>query len=96
MADDEELAEGMRWLLDGAAAIVVIVGAYNGLGPFVGRWILRSDPFLVLPLRLRSPWWWITALLVIAASVVLLGVIDAGKQRWASTTPRRGARHDER
>ena len=66
---------------DGLSALVLLVGIYNGLAPFVSRLLFDGDLVLAFTLRLPSPWWWIASLAVIALTVVLLGAIDRAKQR---------------
>jgi hypothetical protein len=66
---------------DTASALVLLVGIYNGLAPFVARLVLDSDLFLALPLRLPAPWWWIASLAVLALTVAALVALDAAKQR---------------
>ncbi len=65
-----------------ASGIVFLVGIYNGIAPFVARLVFGGDDLLLaLPLRLQSPWWWLTSIAVLAVSVVLLVVIDEAKKR---------------
>ena len=79
-ADDDARDERDRWY-DTASALVLLVGVYNGLAPFVARLVLDSDLFLALPLRLPAPWWWIVSLAVLAVTVVALGALDAARRR---------------
>lgn len=66
---------------DALSGAVFLVGIYNGVAPFVARLLLDGDLLLALPLRLPAPWWWITSLVVIVATFVLLALIDVAKQR---------------
>ena len=68
-------------IYDAAAAVVLLVGIYNGLAPFVARLVFDGNLLLALPLRLRAPWWWVTSIAVVIATVVLLALIDRAKQR---------------
>ena len=68
-------------IYDAAAAVVLLVGIYNGVAPFVARLVLDGNLLLALPLRLRAPWWWITSIAVVIATVVVLTLIDQAKQR---------------
>lgn len=70
---------------DTASAVVFLVGIYNGVAPFIVRLVFDRDRLLLaLPLRLHAPWWWITSLAVIVATIVLLAAIDQAKQRRQS------------
>ena len=65
-----------------ASGIVFLVGIYNGIAPFVARLVFGGDDLLLaLPLRLPSPWWWITSIAVLVVAGVLLVVIDEAKKR---------------
>jgi hypothetical protein len=67
---------------DAASAVVFLVGIYNGVAPFIARLVFDRDGLLLaLPLRLPAPWWWITSLAVIAATIVALAAIDQAKER---------------
>jgi hypothetical protein len=66
---------------DALSAIVLLVGVYNGLAPFVSRLVFDGELFLAFTLRLPAPWWWIASLAVIAVTVALLEVIDRAKKR---------------
>ena len=79
-ADDDARDERDRWY-DTASALVLLVGVYNGLAPFVARLVLDSDLLLALPLRLPAPWWWIVSLAVLAVTVVAFGALDAARRR---------------
>lgn len=68
-------------VFDAISAVVFLVGIYNGVAPFIARLVFDGNLLMALPLRLRAPWWWITRLAVIAATIVLLAVIDDAKQR---------------
>jgi hypothetical protein len=66
---------------DALSALVLLVGVYNGLAPFVSRLVFGGDLFLAFPLRLPSPWWWLTSLGVVVLTVVLLEWIERAKKR---------------
>lgn len=66
---------------DVLSGLVLLIGVYNGVAPFVARLVFDGNLLFALPLRLAAPWWWVTSLAVIAVAVVLLAVIDAAKQR---------------
>lgn len=66
---------------DAVSGLVLLVGVYNGVAPFVARLVFDGNLLLALPLRLSAPWWWISSLVVIVVSVVLLALIDAAKER---------------
>jgi phosphatidylglycerophosphate synthase len=66
---------------EAASAVVLLVGIYNGIAPFVVRLIFDGNQLLALPLRLGAPWWWITSVAVVIVTVVLLTLIDQAKQR---------------
>jgi hypothetical protein len=60
-----------------ASALVFLLGIYNGIAPFIARFVFGSDgPVLALSLRLPAPWWWITSLAVLVGTLVLLIVIE--------------------
>lgn len=79
--DDAPAAANGTSGYDALSGLVLLVGVYNGVAPFVARLVFDSDLLLAFPLRLAAPWWWVTSLTVIAVAVVLLAVIDAAKQR---------------
>jgi hypothetical protein len=64
---------------DSLSGLILLIGLYNGIAPFVTRLIFDVDLLLVLPLRLPTPWWWITSLAVLATTNALLAVIDQAK-----------------
>lgn len=66
---------------DALSGLVLLVGIYNGLAPFVARLVFDGDLFLAFPLRLPSPWWWLASLAVLVLTVVLLEGIDRAKKR---------------
>ena len=66
---------------DALSGLVLLVGIYNGLAPFVARLVFGGDLFLAFTLRLPSPWWWLASLGVVVLTVVLLEWIDRAKQR---------------
>ncbi|MBJ7453300.1 MAG: hypothetical protein JHC71_14640 [Blastococcus sp.] len=66
---------------DALSGLVLLVGIYNGLAPFVARLIFGGDLFLAFTLRLPAPWWWLASLGVVVLTVVLLEWIDRAKQR---------------
>lgn len=66
---------------DALSGLVLLVGLYNGVAPFVARLLFDTDLLLALPLRLAAPWWWLTSLAVIAISFLLLTSIDNAKRR---------------
>lgn len=66
---------------DALSGLVLLVGIYNGLAPFVARFVFGGDLFLAFPLRLPAPWWWLASLGVVVLTVVLLEWIDRAKQR---------------
>jgi len=66
---------------DAAAALVFLIGIYNGVGPFLARFVFHGGLLLALPARLPAPWWWITSIAVIVVSFALLVAIDQAKQR---------------
>ena len=66
---------------DALSGLVLLVGIYNGLAPFVARLVFGGDLFLAFTLRLPSPWWWLTSLAVVVLTVVLLEWIDRAKKR---------------
>ena len=64
------------------SGLVLLVGVYNGLLPFVVRLVFGGDQLLLtLTLRLPAPWWWIASLAVLVLTVVALAVIDQAKHR---------------
>ncbi|MFG2004126.1 hypothetical protein ACGFNU_33700 [Spirillospora sp. NPDC048911] len=65
---------------DSLSAIVLILGAYQGIGPFVGK-LIDATPVLSLPARLPSPAWWLAAIASIIVTVFLLWGLDVGKKR---------------
>jgi hypothetical protein len=67
--------------LDALSGLVFLVGLYNGVAPLVARLVFDANLLLALPLRLPAPWWWLTSLAVIVASVLLLAAIEHTKQR---------------
>jgi hypothetical protein len=75
---------------DALSAIVLLVGIYNGLAPFVSRLVFGGDLFLAFTLRLPPPWWWIASLAVLIVTGLLLGMIDRAKQRHAGAGERDG------
>lgn len=79
-AADDARDDRDRWY-DTASDLVLLVGVYNGLAPFVARLVLDSDLFLALPLRLPAPWWWVVSLAVLAVTVAALGALDAARRR---------------
>lgn len=81
-AEEPEPSEPTAWY-DALSGLVLLVGLYNGLAPFVSRWFFGGDLFLALPLRLPAPWWWIVSLAVVALTVVLLEGIDRARNRAA-------------
>lgn len=81
-AREPEPSDPAAWY-DALSGLVLLVGLYNGLAPFVSRWFFGGDLFLALPLRLPAPWWWIVSLAVVALTVVLLEGIDRAKNRAA-------------
>jgi hypothetical protein len=66
---------------EAASAAVFLVGIYNGVAPFVARLVFDGKLLLALPLRLRAPWWWITSIAVLVATIALLELIDQAKKR---------------
>lgn len=66
---------------DALSGLVLLVGVYNGLAPFVSRLLFDGDLFLAFTLRLPAPWWWIASLAVLALTVVLLELVDRAKKR---------------
>jgi hypothetical protein len=66
---------------DALSGLVLLVGIYNGLAPFVARLVFDGDLFLAFTLHLPSPWWWVASLAVVALAVVLLKWIDRAKKR---------------
>ena len=80
-AHDENAPDDRARHYDGLSAIVLLVGVYNGLAPFVSRLVFDGDLFLAFTLRLPDPWWWIASLAVLVLTVVLLAVIDRAKER---------------
>ena len=79
-ARDEQRDEGTG-IYDATSAIVLLVGIYNGVAPFVARLVFDGNLLLALPVRLPAPWWWIASIAVVLATVVLLGLIDQAKTR---------------
>jgi hypothetical protein len=77
---DEKQASGAGGY-DALSGLVLLVGIYSGLAPFVSRLVFDGDLFLAFPLRLPTPWWWLVSLAVLAVTVVLLEWIDRAKQR---------------
>lgn len=73
---------------DALSGLVLLVGIYNGLAPFVSRLLFGGDLFLAFTLRLPAPWWWLASLAVLAVTVVLLEWIDRAKQRSTGTAER--------
>jgi hypothetical protein len=73
---------------DALSGLVLLVGVYNGLAPFVSRLIFDGHLFLAFPLRLPSPWWWLVSLAVLALTALLLVRIDKAKERSASREER--------
>ncbi|SDE85954.1 hypothetical protein SAMN05660485_01893 [Blastococcus fimeti] len=73
---------------DALSGLVLLVGIYNGLAPFVSRLVFDGDLFLALTLRLPSPWWWLASLAVLALTVVLLERIDRAKTRSTGSAER--------
>ncbi|SFE29316.1 hypothetical protein SAMN05216574_10334 [Blastococcus tunisiensis] len=69
---------------DALSGLVLLVGLYNGVAPFVARLVFGGDLLLAFTLRLPTPWWWIASLAVVVLTVVLLAVIDRGKERSGS------------
>jgi hypothetical protein len=78
---DSTDGESGTGVFDAISAVVFLVGIYNGVAPFIARLVFDGNLLLALPLRLRAPWWWITSLAVIVATIVILAVIDEAKQR---------------
>ncbi|MGY2066751.1 hypothetical protein [Blastococcus sp. SYSU DS0619] len=72
---------------DALSAIVLLVGVYNGIAPFVARLVFGVDLFLAFTLRLPAPWWWIASLAVVVAAAVALGLIDRAKHRTGGDAP---------
>ena len=68
-------------IYDAIAAVVLLVGIYNGVAPFVARLVFDGNLLLALPLRLPAPWWWIASIAVVLTTVVLLSLIDQAKKR---------------
>ena len=66
---------------DALSGLVLLIGIYNGLAPFVARLVFGGDLFLAFTLRLPSPWWWLASLGVVVLTVVLLEWIDRAEQR---------------
>jgi hypothetical protein len=66
---------------DALSGVVFLVGIYNGVAPFIARLVFDGDLLWALPLRLSTPWWWITSLVAIVATIALLALIDGAKQR---------------
>ncbi len=73
---------------DALSGLVLLVGIYNGLAPFVSRLVFDGDLFLAFPLRLPAPWWWLASLAVCGVTVVLLEWIDRAKERSTGTAER--------
>jgi hypothetical protein len=71
---------------DALSGLVLLVGIYNGVAPFVARLVFGCDLFLAFTLRLPSPWWWIASLAVVVLAVVLLEWIDRLKKRATGRT----------
>ncbi len=65
---------------DALSGLVFLVGIYNGVAPFISRLLFDGNLLLAFPLRLPSPWWWITSLAVIVVATALLTVIDNAKK----------------
>ncbi len=65
---------------DQLSTVVFIVGVYEGLLPFLGRW-LGFSPLLSLPLKLDAPWWWLVAGAVLVGAAAALIALDEGKKR---------------
>ena len=65
------------------SGLVFLLSIYNGIAPFIARLVFDGDLLLALPLRLPSPWWWITSMAVIGVAMALLTAIDNAKQRRA-------------
>lgn len=81
-SDDNTLNANATRTYDTASGVVFLVGIYNGVVPFIARLVFDRDRLLLaLPLRLPAPWWWITSLTVIVATIALLAAIDQAKQR---------------
>lgn len=68
-------------VLDGVAAVVFLAGLYNGIGPFVAKFVLDGGLLFALPARLASPWWWIVSIAVLAGTMAALVAIDKAKTR---------------
>lgn len=66
---------------DGVSAVIVLVGFYNGVAPFVAHLLLDGDLLLALPLRLGAPWWWMASLAVLAVCFAALVGIDQARDR---------------
>jgi hypothetical protein len=76
---------------DSLASLVLLIGLYNGVAPFLARWVFGGSWLFTLTLRLDSPWWWITSLTVIAVTAVLLALIERAKQRLSGRGDHRSA-----
>lgn len=66
--------------LDTCSGAVLIVGIAEGIVPFIAKptgW----TPVWALPRHLDAPGWWIASLLVIAACVAGIAVLERLKQR---------------
>lgn len=94
-ADDVETVDGRAEdggdasaAFDAASGLVFLVGIYNGVAPFVVRLFGRDGLLLSLPTRLAAPWWWITSLIVLAATVALLAWMDHRKQQHRAASAR--------
>ena len=79
--EDAPVAEAGGGGYDALSGLVLLVGSYSGLAPFVARLVFGGDLFLTFTLRLPVPWWWLASLGVVVLTVVLLEWIDRPKQR---------------
>jgi hypothetical protein len=79
--DGEAVHEKAAAGYDALSGLVLLIGIYNGLAPFIARLVFDGDLFLAFTLRLPAPWWWLASLAVLALTVVLLEWIDRAKQR---------------
>lgn len=71
--------------LDALSGLVVLLGFYNGVAPFVARLVLGGDLRLALPLLLPAPWWWLTSVATIIGAFGALVAIERVKRRRDSS-----------
>lgn len=62
-----------------AAALVTLLGLYQGAVPLVARLAFGADQRFAPALWLPAPWWWIACVAIVVVTLVVLAAIDTSR-----------------